>query len=166
MQHPVCGVLINTRSDMRSPFCAGRSYGLAACYSAAHAAALIALVNSALPLPALLAMAAPLIAHGTGLLRRALLADADAPVAVYVDDTDTLLTLASGRRIPVFPSDVYCTSWLQVVRFRRQGTVVGPGFWLAVAPDSADTDSRRQLRAWLLSVPLRLTIAQVMPAHE
>ncbi len=139
---------------MYSPFCFNRSYGLAIFYGAVHVAALLALVASALPLPALLPMAALLIVHGAGLLRRALMADGDAPAVLYAEDTEVLLTLANGRKIPVTPWGIYCTSWLQVVHFRRRGTVTGPGFWLTVVAGSTDSDSHRLLRAWLLSTRL------------
>lgn len=140
---------------MFSPFRSSPSYLLAALSGAVHMAALVAVMHSALPLTARLVMVLLLILHGAGLVRRALLVDGHVPAVIHVDESGILLELVNGRRIPVFLSDIYCVSCLQVVQFRRQGTATGPGFWLTALTDSAGQDSRRQWRAWLMSVPLR-----------
>lgn len=142
---------------MFSPFRSAPSYLLAVLSCAVHMAALVALMHSDLPLAVRLLTVLLVILHGVGLVRHALLADGNVPAVIHVDESDILLELVNGRRIPVSLSDIYCVSSLQVVQFRRQGTGAGPGFWLTVLTDSAGQDSRRQWRAWLMSVPLRLT---------
>lgn len=142
---------------MLCAFRAGRSCLLAALCSVVQVAAVTALISSALPLAAKLLMVAILTVHGIALLRRVLLTEGSAPVAVHVDNNDTLLELVNGRRIPVLPSTVYCIAALQIVHFRRQGSAAGPGFWLTVLPDSADLHKRRLLRTWLLTVPVQAT---------
>jgi hypothetical protein len=122
-----------------------------------HTAALLALLNSAVPLAGQLLLTALLGLHGTAQLRQALGVGASALSVLHVDETGVLLELNSKHRIPVCLVDVYCTSAMQVIRCRRQGAGSGSGFSLTVLPDTTDADTRRQLRAWLLTVPLRQT---------
>ncbi|MBC53950.1 MAG: hypothetical protein CMQ34_08975 [Gammaproteobacteria bacterium] len=142
---------------MLAPFRVRRSGLLAVFYGVMHLAAVAALLISALPRGAPLLIAPLLIVHGIVLMRRATLADGNALAAVHVDDTDILLELVNGRRIPAQLSGIYCVTGLQVAHFRRQGRDTSPGFWLTVLPDSAGPHTRRQLRTWLLTVPLSLT---------
>lgn len=134
-------------------FRSGPSRVLATFYGAVHLAAMFALLQSALPLAGLLLLLPWLAVHGTVLVRRALMVDGNTPAEVRADGTETLLELVNGRRIPVGMTGIYCTSWLQVVHFRRQGP--GVGFWLVLLADTSDIDTRRALRAWLLTVSLR-----------
>lgn len=93
--------------------------------------------------------------QATLLVRCALLKAGAALSAVEADATGTLLTLVNGRRIPVIVTDSYCSSWLQIVQFRRCSLNNKRSFWLIVLPDTTDADSRRQLRAWLLASPMQ-----------
>lgn len=135
------------------------SPALAAAYYAVHLAAGAAIATSALPAPVLIPALVILAAHALRLGRRALLATTPVLVAVGFDERDTLLELNNGRRVPVSVTDLYCTSWLQVVRFRHTAANAGETFWLLVLPDSADADTRRQLRACLLALPLQQSVA-------
>lgn len=131
------------------------SFTLLAAYCTVHLAAVVAVAVSAFPVPLQISMILVLGTHTLLLGRRAILATRPVLVAVEFDDSDTLIELDNGRRVPVAVTDVYCTSWLQVVRFRRMTTNAGETFWLIVLPDSADADTRRQLRACLLALPLQ-----------
>jgi len=142
---------------MFSPFRPGPSYLLALVCLAVHLAALLALIISSVPLTGQLMLSVLLGLHGIAQLRGALRVGDSALSALHVDETGVLLELNSKRRIPVCLVDVYCTTAIQVIRCRRQGRGNGSGFSLTVLPDTADADRRRQLRAWLLAVPLRQT---------
>jgi hypothetical protein len=119
-----------------------------------HLAAVLALNASALPWTGLAPMAMLLAMHATFTLRRVNLRDGRSIVVVDFDEADLLIELCNGRRIPVNVTDIYCTAWLQVARFSRKTKQAGVPFWLVVLPDGADADSRRQLRACLLTLPL------------
>lgn len=145
---------------MPSPFCPRPSYLLALTCIGIHLAALLALLNSAVPLTGQLLLSTLLGLHGIAQVRRALLIGNGALSTVHVDETGILLELNNKRRIPVCPVDIYCTTALQVIRFRRQGTDSGSLFSLTVLADTTDADTRRQLRAWLLTAPLRQVASQ------
>lgn len=136
-------------------FRSGPSCWLPVFYGVLHLAALFALVVSKLPLPVLLLIAPGLGRQVIQLVRCALQQSEAALSAVEADDTGILLTLVNGRRIPVTIAAVYCSSWLQVVQFRRRAARDREVFWLIVLPDTASADSRRQLRAWLLATPIQ-----------
>gem|GEM_PF-3911928 len=140
---------------MELQFRPGPSYCLAALYGLLHLAAVAALVASALPLPAQLVLILALSVHATLLIRGALLITGRRLTAVDADAGGILLAFGDGRRVPVVINSIYCTSWLQVVQFRRQSAIDRRTFWLIVLPDTADADSRRRIRAWLLAVPVQ-----------
>lgn len=132
-------------------------------YGLLHVAALAALVVSKLPLPGLLLVIPGLGLQAIGLVYSALQQSETAMSAVDADETGILITLVNRRRIPVIITDVYCSSWLQVVQFRRCSARDRRVFWLIVLPDTANADSRRQLRAWLLATPIQsaATVTQI-----
>lgn len=93
--------------------------------------------------------------HARLLIRQILLKTGSALTAVEADTSGILLLFGDGRRLPATIDTIYCTSWLQVVQFRRQAARNRRAFWLMVLPDTADADTRRRLRAWLLAVPVQ-----------
>jgi hypothetical protein len=143
-----------------SPFRPGPSWLLALACFAVHMAALQALFNSAVPLTGQLLLSALLGLHGVAQVRRALRVGDNALSTMHVDETGILLEFNNKRRIPVYAVGIYCTTAIQVIRFRRQGTDSGSVFCLSVLPDTTDADTRRQLRAWLLTAPLRQVASQ------
>jgi len=120
-----------------------------------HLAAVLALHTSALPWYGLASVTMLLAIHATFMLRCVRLRSGRSIVVVDFDETDLLIELSNGRRIPVSVTDIYCIAWLQVIRFSRKTRQAGVPFWLVVLPGSADADSCRQLRACLLALPLR-----------
>lgn len=132
-------------------------------YGLLYVAALAALVVSKIPLPGLLLIIPGLGLQAIGLVHSAWQQSETALSAVDADETGILITLVNRRRIPVIITGIYCSSWLQVVQFRRCSVRDRQVFWLIVLPDSANADSRRQLRAWLLATPIQsaATVTQI-----
>lgn len=68
------------------------------------------------------------------------------PVGLLAEDGKLTVELLDGRRVSVRAVQVYCLSWLQVLRLRCWR---GRSYTLVVAPDSADRGQRHRWRYFL-----------------
>ena len=130
-------------------------------YYVLHGAAFVALAVSAVPVWLQVLLSVCLVLHLIKLLRCGLAGKGTGVVGVEADASETVIELCNRRRIPVAISELYCVPWCQIVKFHRKASSDKQPYYLVVLPDCCDTECRRRLRIWLLSVSLQHASDQV-----